>query len=111
MCFFLACAHNAGVSSRPASADQVSFNVTDATDHYPLSEARVFLVSGVSGMRLIGVTEDGVLDVPKHLLNLPDTIAVLFCHEWFFCGALRIKEDNVTRYDDYLIELAPFSIY
>lgn len=105
------CGHNDALTEAQTTAGSISFKVTSAINHLPLSDVDVAVISKESGLLPLGKTKDGVLLVQKNRLDQPDVIAVLFCHESFFCGALRVEEEGILPHDEFLIELAPFSLY
>jgi len=107
-CF--ACAHFVEVPLDRRDGIAISFSVANSTSGYPISSADVYLVSQTGGQELLGTTKDGILVVPKEELDRPDAIVVLFCHREFFCGALRVNEEEVLRHDEFLFELAPFAL-
>ncbi len=109
--WLLSCAHfHATAVSRP-DGGTVIFNAASASDFFPVADVDVYLFSISRGLALLGTTgENGCLEVRRSVLRRQDAIAVVFCRDGFFCGAFRIKEDQIFLQDDVLILLAPFAI-
>ena len=85
----------------------ITFSV-HAADDRPLPDVRVLLVTREASLRQIGVTDvEGRVSVERRTLIEERATAVLFCHKLFFCGAARMQEDEVLRYSEFFIELAP----
>jgi hypothetical protein len=49
----------------------------------------------------------GEVSIPRSLLLEKDASAVLFCGPDVFCGAARIRQENLLAVDGFSIELAP----
>jgi hypothetical protein len=112
----MACAHPAFVP--PTTSPRVS-------DHTQI----VFRVRGepgpmLKGVRLSAIAHDGsefelgqtdmfgILSVPKDTLRSHGARVVLFAHEGFFTGAMRIDDPQLTFYDfdEHYIVLARFEL-
>lgn len=75
-----------------------------------LPGAEVLLVRR-SGIESLGYTDGlGGLKVQRDVLEAPDALALLICHEGFFCGGWRMDEPDPLPGDEVFIALAPFAI-
>lgn len=72
-----------------------------------LEGVEVSLVSK-DGLRSLGRTNGvGRISVERKILQEPGALAVLFCSEWYFCGAFRLDDPEFFEYEERLIALAP----
>jgi hypothetical protein len=59
----------------------------------------------------LGQTDQfGEISVSKDILKSKSATVVLCCHSLFFCGALRVKEERLLEYDEYLMVLSPIVV-
>ena len=71
----------------------------------PLADVQVLFV-GKEGEEAVGKTDQlGSLEVPLERLTEDTPTAVLFCKEWYFCGALRTSTDRFLEYREHYIKL------
>ncbi|MCI0411132.1 MAG: hypothetical protein L0191_21630 [Acidobacteria bacterium] len=94
------------------SSQRIVFRVgSDATSQM-LGNVDVLLVGRNSRLMKVGSTNElGMVTLEKRmLLNVRDG-AVLFCKEFHFCGAFIIKDLDLVRFDEALINLAPFALH
>lgn len=103
---------SAGISAGRAHhsrSPEVRFYVSSA-DLPMLKGVEVYLVTA-SGESLMGKTDAlGSLAISRNLLQREDSLAVLFCAEYFFCGAYRVRAPEFLEYDEHYIELAPLAV-
>lgn len=65
-------------------------------------------IAGDGSIHRLGETNQfGEISIPKGLLRSKSATVVLFCHRLFFCGAVRVREQLLLEYDEYLIALSP----
>jgi len=63
-----------------------------------------------SGERSLGRTDKlGALSVNASVIRKNKAHALLFCAEYFFCGAIQVNED-LFGYSEKYIELAPLAV-
>ena len=92
----------------------------------PPSPVLTFLVAGSGGPALGGVTVSvltatgqeiylgktdafGTITIEKQMLRERRAAVLLFEHKWYFTAAIRVNED-LLRYGEQLVALAPFAI-
>lgn len=101
----------AGVVGSPTSAikqETIRFVVGRSDNGKPLGGVDVVLVS--SRNVPLGRTDfSGAINVKTSLIRGGDVKAVLFCAEYFFCGAVRVTPE-LFEYSESYIELAPFAV-
>lgn len=65
-------------------------------------------IAGDGSVQQIGRTGPfGDISISKDILRSKSAIVVLCCHSAFFCGAIRVEEQRLLDYDEYLIALSP----
>lgn len=100
---------------RPAAVPKsgaIKITVVNAADtSMALPGVSVSMVCGDGHIETIGQTDQfGQLLVPKERLRTRSAMALLFCHDYFFCGAIRPNEERLLEYDEYLIAIAPIVV-
>jgi hypothetical protein len=101
----------AGCAS-PSSTDAIEVTVVSAanTSLY-LPGIDVTFIAADGSLHQVGQTDpSGMIRVPKDALRRTGATVVLFCHPHFFCGALRVKDDDLFSYDEYLVALSPVTV-
>ena len=77
-----------------------------------ISGAEVVAISqGGSIVELGSTNEMGVLIVPKEKIRPLNPSFLIVCHEWYFCGAIRMDEEKLEIFDERHIELARWLIH
>jgi len=96
-------------SSSVLGAERFALTVINAADGQTLLPGvEVSVVTRDGAVRILGKTDRfGVIVIEKRVLRENGASVVLCCHEFFFCGALRVKEDQLLEYDEYLIAISP----
>jgi len=61
-------------------------------------------------VKLGATNESGRVRVSKNELREQEAIVLLICKEYYFCGALRLDQEDFFEYDERSIHLAPFGI-
>lgn len=51
----------------------------------------------------------GSLSVPREELGRDKLVTVLFCKDWYFCGALRLETGALAATPDHHLQLAPLA--
>ena len=97
---------SAGAST--AEQEEIQFLVGTSGSSKPLPGVEVILLS--SGERSLGRTDQlGALSVKTSVIRKAKARAVLFCAEYFFCGAVPVNSD-LFEYSEKYIELAPLAV-
>lgn len=52
----------------------------------------------------------GTIDVQEDDLHEVGAVAILFCKDFFVCGALRLDQERFFEYDEHFLVLAPFTM-
>src|SRR6202035_3739919 len=91
---------------RPAASAAIEITVASAQDTtILLPDVEAFAVED-GHLVLIGRTDQfGDIRISTNIL--PHSTALLFCHELFFCGAIRVKKSSLSEYREYFITLVP----
>ena len=92
---------------RPGAAPDVLFRVSRAGDKSPLEGIEASVLAG-DGKSLAGgkTNGSGELRIAKSSLRAKGAV-VLFCGRGVFCGAVRVRDENLAAIDELAIELAP----
>jgi len=95
-----------------SSADSVVVTVVNAADTtMVLPGVAVSMITASGEVRPVGVTDQfGRVFISKAAMRESSALVVLFCHEIFFCGAIRVAESNLHNYDEYLLAIAPVTV-
>lgn len=89
----------------------VTFSVGSSATSQQQEGVSVLLVAKDGHLIALGQTDiTGRLSVVKDRLLQQGGPAILFCKERFFCGALRLDDQEFFDYDFHLIHLAPFTV-
>lgn len=100
-----------GAGGGDESGTRVSFRVSTSYDGQPIPGAQVLLVILDQGLVPTGLTDgNGFIRISRAHLEQPGVVAIMFCSEGFFCGALRVGDDTTLKAEMELILLAPFAI-
>jgi|SRR5947209_1360159 len=96
--------------ARPADVLVVTVvNASDTTMVLPGVD--VSTITGSGKVRSLGVTDEfGRVSISKAEMRESSALVILFCHDAFFCGALRVGESNLQGYDEYLFAIAPVTV-
>lgn len=63
------------------------------------------------GLQSLGLTDPGGrLTLESAGLKALDPYVILFCHDLYFCGAMRADDSNFYKYRERSISLAQFVI-
>ncbi|HTG36279.1 MAG TPA: hypothetical protein VLB76_25455 [Thermoanaerobaculia bacterium] len=96
----------AGASA--AEQEEIKFLVGTSGSSKPLPGVEVILLSAVE--HSLGRTDKlGTLSVKASVIRKSKAQAVLFCAEYFFCGAIQVNPD-LFEYSEKYIELAPLAV-
>ena len=91
-----------------SSAGQVlTFRVQRADTFEGIADVEVHILDRNGSLKIIGRTDEfGRVDVAKK--RLVNSKAVIFCKDYFFCGAFISDRSNLMIYRERKIHLAPF---
>lgn len=93
----------------PERGPNVVLMVHSCFDSSPIVGADVSLLRNDGGVVDYGDTDRfGQISIQKSLLR--DSAVILICKNGFFCGAVRVKDDEILRYQSFLVHLAVFSV-
>ena len=93
-----------------ADSTELALLVADSTNLMPLPRANISVVSP-EGIESLGLTDNGGrFTISKEELRRRDAMVLLACAEYYFCGAFRIREDNILGFDERWITLARLSM-
>jgi hypothetical protein len=83
--------------------------VNSADTAMELPGVEVSFVAADGSIHVLGRTNDrGRLDIDKDVLRSGNATVILCClRPAFFCGAMRVQEERLLEYDEYLIAIAP----
>jgi hypothetical protein len=89
----------------------MDFVVADASPHgQVLGGVRVVLLRK-EGFKFLGRTRlVGDVSLKRRLLQEEGAVAVLFCDEWHFCGAIPLNEPRLEEHEHRVIVLAGFAV-
>jgi hypothetical protein len=92
-------------------SNEIRFLVADVSKPQMLPSVDVTLV-GPKGVRQLGETDNqGTVLISRSVLREAGTKAVVvFCLEWFYCGAFRLDEPAFFDYEERYIALAPYQV-
>ena len=80
-----------------------------AGDTIEIPNADVYISWDDGPLEKVGVTDAiGRISIPRKVLARGAEV-VIICQEWFFCGALLIRQDEFLQYQEHYIKLAPFA--
>ena len=99
-------------SAAASPGEEVVFYVHGATAGGPqmLQEVSVWMVTREGRLREIGKTDVfGGISIRKH--ELADGVVLGFSLEGFFDGAWRVDAEELTKFDELHVGLAPFSVF
>lgn len=98
-------------TTAPEGGSTLLVRVADSENYQPLPEVAVLAVTRSGLIVESGKTDkSGRVQLSKNDLREQQAIVLLFCKEYFFCGAMRTDESGFFEYDERLIHLARFVV-
>jgi len=109
ICGLLTCVHSSHDVSKPSPSDgKIVFQVRAGCGGTMLQGVKVSVVSLHKGIVPLGETDVfGALSATKTDLQALDAVVILFCHDWYVCGSLRVDEPAFYDYREHYLQLAP----
>ncbi len=99
------------LSASVEGSSKMAFFVGDSKTQKMLADVKLVLVSDGTSIFELGKTDlSGRVAVPLSKLRDSSSRVLLFCHDSYFCGALRIDEPSFFEYREHFIQLAPYAL-
>jgi hypothetical protein len=93
-------------------SDNCRLLVHASEPHDYIKGAEVVAIAQDGSIVRLGSTNGlGVLTVPKQTIRSLNPSFLIVCHEWYFCGAIRMDEEKLEIFDARHIELARWVIH
>lgn len=71
-----------------------------------IPRVEVFIFERSGQLNKVGETDSqGSIELGRQEL-LDKAVALAFCHEWYFCGAFVVQDEDFLDYSEHYIELA-----